>query len=322
MMQQSLANSINSVEGLQATLGLFSGHRPDVHGPQRGLVGSIELGRVAEISFAKITHNAVQMHRGVPPVYGPASGKVLMWMQLAERSIITQGGVEASLDAGDIALVDSDREFSTTFTGMSTQILVYLPAAEVLAETHSARLRKLSFHSGKGGLTTLALPLLTSLIADPAALDESDGLCARRILVELGRGLIAKQVEADLAKQELLPNRRIREFIAANLAQPDLDPGAIARGCGISVRRLHRIFAETGRTACEWLRNERLTRCYNDLRDERFERHSVTDIAFRWGFNDSAHFSRVFRQSYDRTPSDVRRQAQSMRTIKTLAILS
>lgn len=37
--------------------------------------------------------------------------------------------------------------------------------------------------------------------------------------------------------------------------------------------------------------------------------NSVTDIAFRWGFCDAAHFSRVFKRAFGSTPSDVRHAA-------------
>ena len=38
---------------------------------------------------------------------------------------------------------------------------------------------------------------------------------------------------------------------------------------------------------------------------------SVTDIAFRWGFCDAAHFSRVFKREFGATPSEIRQAALS-----------
>jgi len=52
------------------------------------------------------------------------------------------------------------------------------------------------------------------------------------------------------------------------------------------------------------VRRERLARCLEDLR--RPTGGSVTEIAFRWGFRDAAHFARVFKREFDMTPSDVR----------------
>ena len=40
---------------------------------------------------------------------------------------------------------------------------------------------------------------------------------------------------------------------------------------------------------------------------------SVTDIAFRWGFCDAAHFSRVFKREFGATPSEIRQGALGAR---------
>ncbi len=52
------------------------------------------------------------------------------------------------------------------------------------------------------------------------------------------------------------------------------------------------------------VRNARLRRCLEDLQLR--NGGSMTDIAFRWGFNDSAHFSRIFKRKFGVTPSEVR----------------
>jgi AraC-like DNA-binding protein len=55
------------------------------------------------------------------------------------------------------------------------------------------------------------------------------------------------------------------------------------------------------------VRRERLARCLEDLR--RPTGGSVTEIAFRWGFRDAAHFARVFKREYGQSPSDARAAA-------------
>ena len=70
-----------------------------------------------------------------------------------------------------------------------------------------------------------------------------------------------------------------------------------------------RAFAETPWSVCGWIRHRRLEQCRQDLADPAQERLSITHIAFRWGFNDVAHFSRSFRETYQQSPRDLRRRA-------------
>jgi AraC-like DNA-binding protein len=43
-----------------------------------------------------------------------------------------------------------------------------------------------------------------------------------------------------------------------------------------------------------------------DLANPRLLEQSVSDIAFSWGFNNAAHFSRSFRDEYRMTPREWR----------------
>lgn len=50
----------------------------------------------------------------------------------------------------------------------------------------------------------------------------------------------------------------------------------------------------------------RLDACRRDLADPRLRDRSVSDIAFSWGFNNAAHFSRSFRDEYGVSPREWR----------------
>ena len=99
---------------------------------------------------------------------------------------------------------------------------------------------------------------------------------------------------------------RIKAYVEASLDDPGLSPFDIARALGISVRHAHRLFGQTGSSLGRWILGRRLARCAADLRDPARACESLTQIAFRWGFNDSAHFSRAFRAAYDQTPRGYR----------------
>ena len=99
----------------------------------------------------------------------------------------------------------------------------------------------------------------------------------------------------------------IKRYVEGRLGDPELCPAVVARGVGVSVRHLHRLFAGAGGGSLgDWVRHSRLERCAGDLRDPAMAHESLTEIAFRWGFNDSAHFSRSFRAAFHQTPRDYR----------------
>ncbi len=52
----------------------------------------------------------------------------------------------------------------------------------------------------------------------------------------------------------------------------------------------------------------RLDACRRDLADPRLAMRSVSEIAYSWGFNDAAHFSRRFRERHGLSPTEWREQ--------------
>jgi len=96
----------------------------------------------------------------------------------------------------------------------------------------------------------------------------------------------------------------VRHYIEDNLDDPRLYASTIAAAHGISVRTLQKLFSDEGTTVSSWIRERRLRACYRALSNAQ-RSETVTEVAFRWGFNDAAHFSRRFKQAFGVTPSSV-----------------
>jgi AraC-like DNA-binding protein len=69
------------------------------------------------------------------------------------------------------------------------------------------------------------------------------------------------------------------------------------------------LFQTVGVSVCRWIRQSRLDRCAAQFADRTQRDRSITDIAFSCGFNDAAHFSRLFRAEFRQTPSQYRESA-------------
>lgn len=100
---------------------------------------------------------------------------------------------------------------------------------------------------------------------------------------------------------------RIEQFIRAHLHDPELSPEHIAAGCGISTRYMHEIFRDTNQTVSQWVRDQRLAACRQDLSDPANPR-TIAEIAYARGFSDQAQFSRAFRRQFGVSPKDFRSQ--------------
>ena len=110
---------------------------------------------------------------------------------------------------------------------------------------------------------------------------------------------------------------RIQAFIHQRLGDPGLCPGTIAAAHQISLRYLYKIFHEQGVTVAAWIRQQRLEHCHRDLADPYLAPLPVYAIATRWGFTNSAHFSRAFRAAYGVAPKEYRDiTAQRIRAVR------
>ena len=233
----------------------------------------------------------------------------MLIMQLGGQSEIRQSGNDMALAAGELAIIDSFRPFATRFEGMSTQVIAYLPASELTLSGSPSPLSRPCHLSSREGIGALARSTLLTMARSADMFADDDAIHARQVLTGIVRRMVERDRRALVGAAPVLPDRRIRAFIDARLGDPDLNPAQIASGCGISLRRLHRAFAETPWSVCGWIRLRRLEQCRQDLADPAQERLSITHIAFRWGFNDVAHFSRSFRETYQQSPRDLRRRA-------------
>jgi AraC-like DNA-binding protein len=100
--------------------------------------------------------------------------------------------------------------------------------------------------------------------------------------------------------------QRAKKYIEAHLTDEELDCDSISREMRLSPRQLARVFEIEGVPVMRFILSRRLERCRNDLRDPSLKHLSVSEIAFRWGFNNSAHFSRTYRARFGEAPTQTR----------------
>ena len=230
------------------------------------------------------------------------------WVQvsllLAGRCVVEQDGRRSVLSAGDFASWASSRPYAVDAHTRHDLLVTYCP--EPLLRASRIGGRTATTISGAQGAGPLLRRYLRTLLADlgsaaPPAPGLADGL------LELVGALYDGTAAVPRAPDAL--RTLVRGHIDEHLGDPALAPESSAAAHFISRRNLDRLFEDDERTVAETIRDRRLERCRDDLRDPRLAHRSILEIATGWGFVSPAHFSRTFRAAYGMSPREWRATA-------------
>lgn len=229
-------------------------------------------------------------------------------LMLAGTGMLIQDDREAVLQAGDLAVYDTDRPYSLVFDEDFRTMVVMFPKhlislpSDIIGQLTAVRI------SGQGGLGGMVVPYLTQLAGNLDQLAGTTGARLAHSALDLVTTVFTRELGLDEVSAD--PHRalvqRIRSYIDRNLASTDLGPATIASAHFISTRHLHGLFQEQGVTVSTWIRTRRLEQCRRDLLDPMLADRPVAAIAARWGFVDAAHFSRAFKSAFGISPSEYR----------------
>ncbi|WP_156802525.1 helix-turn-helix domain-containing protein [Corynebacterium lubricantis] len=125
-------------------------------------------------------------------------------------------------------------------------------------------------------------------------------------------GLIRNVLGEDASSEEGLISAA-KNHIELNIGDRELSPGQVAAAVGISERQLSRIFADAGTTVGRYVLNQRLGFAKSALSAPEQDLISVGEIGQRFGFASQSHFGRTFRERFEMTPLQWRKEAQRQR---------
>ena len=93
--------------------------------------------------------------------------------------------------------------------------------------------------------------------------------------------------------------------VIENLSLSSLTIEKVARRNGISARQAQRLFARSGQSFSEFVRDQRLSLARRLLLAPSNRHRKISDIAYACGFGDLSYFNRSFRRRFGATPSDM-----------------
>ncbi|HWW66147.1 MAG TPA: helix-turn-helix domain-containing protein [Sphingomonadaceae bacterium] len=224
--------------------------------------------------------------------------------------LVEQGTRSVTLLAGEWCAYDKGQPFRITSDGFSRQTTLTLPLGRAQAAQRWVRHMMQRYASGEGADHILHLSLVAA-IGQVRSLNEGSAQMLGNVLRELAEmTLLAKHGSGEDALGDAR-RARVLAYVDRHLADPDLDIDRIARSLLCSKRYLHKLFLGQDATLARLIWNRRLDRCHIDLGDPALAERTITEIALGWGFNDSHHFSRLFRERFGTTPREYRKARAS-----------
>ncbi|HKE09582.1 MAG TPA: transcriptional regulator FeaR [Candidatus Acidoferrum sp.] len=269
--------------------------------------GSIERRKIAGLELTLFSSSALSFNKFPPSHLPPENCACIVITQLQGVRQYRQAGKVAVLGKGDTTLIDSTLPWSSDCSGDCARLYLRIPQLLIESRLRGVKVPTASRICGARGLGTTLFHLATSLYQQAEALTPEEGAAA----IEAYLKILSACIEPAVAALGRVRSRKesaehVLEYINQHLTEGTLAPGQIAEGAGISVRHLHRLFARRGTSVSEWIRVQRLERCWKDLGDPRQRERSITEIAYFWGFNDSAHFSHSFKKHFGVSPRSYR----------------
>lgn len=279
--------------------------RPGSDGPLTGevhsrTVGSLQLSRVRSVDQQALR----------TPGLVRADRRHYVQVGLLERGSarVRQDGRECLLGPGDYTVYETDRPFSWELRGgrspaWSLLVLTWCRPGPV-DPGNGLTARRMD---GSTGLTGVLGRMMRDLVGshDVGGHDPGDRLAGELLeLVTTAAGAAPGPPPTARTDRALLA--AVRAHVEEHLADPDLDPRAIAAAHFISVRQLHRLFAGEQETVARFVTRRRLERARAELAGSGARQSPLAAVAHRCGFTDPSVFGRAFRAAYGMTPSRYR----------------
>lgn len=146
--------------------------------------------------------------------------------------------------------------------------------------------------------------LISELTANPSEMAEDvSAFLSNQMLDTVAFFLTAGNSESEETLAVQCVRARVLAYLDENYHNEQLNPAMIASECGISRSYLYKVFAQ-GPSVMDHLRHRRLEAA-REMLEHGLVKHSMTSVAMNCGFSSSSEFSRLFKNLFGVSPSQL-----------------
>ena len=222
---------------------------------------------------------------------------------------VEQFGRSISCAPDALAIMSGADPFTFRKLGNSDLLGVLLPrdfVEERVVNPEDACARAVS---SPGGMQRLVYASISALHEEAGMLSERDLRAAIGVVGELVVLAVANLADVRSSESPVRAAnlKRAKRIVRERCDNPELTLTNVAVECGLSLRYLHDLFRDDGRTFREYIMCERLQRARRLLESGSPLTTKVTDVCLASGFSNLSHFSTAFRRAFSISPIEVLR---------------
>lgn len=267
-------------------------------------VGPFRRARFGELEISAVTITASLFRHAAANVANTEAAVFLVEAQECVNSVTVQDGREARLGTGDFTLCDTTRPYDVQCDASCRMLVVGIPRALLLRYVpfpEELTAVAMSARDGMNGLVSNYLLNLWTRFPQGPPIADAWQVC--QATMNLIGGAYEQLLKTCSTRRSAaaVHRARIRSYVEQYLTDLELTPTAIAAGCQINVRYMHRLQALQNETLARYILRRRLEECARELAAPQ-RRRSITEIAFLYGFKSATHFGRAFRDRYGVSP--------------------
>ena len=250
--------------------------------------------------------------QGVAPLRQSNDGLPVVLLPIEDGVMLREGAGHRIVPAGQLLLLPRSGDWNVVFQ-RDMRAVVLSVTADALHGRIPGKLKFTQVHAvAPGGLGDVFARMLETTARNIETLTDVEWEAIAQGLVDLlltlAHGLSAPATDSTNTATQAAILHRICQTIERRLDDPDLTPARVAQAEGISERYLQKLFEGVDDNFTHYVRERRLQRAWADLSNPAESHRSISEIAYRYGFGDSAHFSRAFRHRFGLAPREFRQQ--------------
>lgn len=273
--------------------------------------GSISTEVFDQTEISQIDAGPQRIHRRPSDIARACKPRFYLCYHAAGHARYRERHGESELGPGDMILLDNCEPYSAEYQEPVTSVVLHV-SHDTLRDRFRLPERVLGRKlSGASGLPRIAGDFLQSCMRQAASLDPSQRSAVAGMALNLFTSVLADEVRehGDDGSQRAVLLARLKQYVLTHLREPGLDITQTAAAAGLSVRYVSGLFQGEGLSFGRYLLQQRIEHCRLALANPALQGLRVGQIAFDAGFNNLAHFSRVFRDGLGCTPSEYRTRA-------------